>query len=332
MFKKNILFINGIPDDRKMLIQKIDKNGLIKWRGKGGTNLSNFLKNDLFDQYNVVFDLKGTQELPRQMIHAVFNQISDADTHKNVLKKTDSFYKTVSKHVPFFNPPANVMNTTRDNVYRLLQGVDKLHVPKTVKIQPKSPSDIYDTVEKEHFEFPVIFRQAGDHGGISTVRVDDKTEQFYAFPLDGRDYYLTQFVDYSDNAGVYTKYRLVVVDGEVYIRHVIFSDSWVIHSKSREYMEKNKKYQSQEEKILKSFNVEIKPKIKDVINEMYKKLKLDYFGVDCYIDKDMNILVFEINANMNILVNNAKDKNNIWTKQIDIIKNAIIAMIEKAKI
>ncbi|PLY15508.1 MAG: hypothetical protein C0628_02595 [Sulfurimonas sp.] len=141
---------------------------------------------------------------------------------------------------------------------------------------------------------------------------------------------MTQFVDYADTMGIYTKYRLVVVDGEVYIRHVIFSDSWVINSKSREYMEKNKKYQSQEAKILKSFDIEIKPKIKDV-NQIYQKLKLDYFGIDCYIDKDMNILVFEINANMNVLINNAKDKINIWTKQIDIIKNAVIVMIEKVK-
>lgn len=216
------------------------------------------------------------------------------------------------------------MNTTRDNIYRLLQEVDKLHVPKTVKIQPKSPSDIYDTIEKEHFEFPVIFRQAGDHGGISTVKIDDKTEQFYAFPLDGRDYYLTQFVDYADTMGIYTKYRLVVVDGEVYIRHVIFSDSWVIHSKSREYMEKNKKYQSQEAKILKSFDIEIKPKIKDVINQIYQKLKLDYFGIDCYIDKDMNILVFEINANMGILL---QTKGYIFEDRIETIRQALIKMI-----
>jgi glutathione synthase/RimK-type ligase-like ATP-grasp enzyme len=332
MSKKNILFINGIPDDQKMLIQKIDKNGLIKWQGKGGTNLSNFLKNDLFDPYNVVFDLKATQELPRQMIHAVFNQISDADTHKNVLHKADSFYKTVSAHVPFFNLPSRVMKTTRDNIYRSLQGIDKVNVPKTVRLNPRSPSDIYDSIKEEGFTYPVIFRQAGDHGGVSTIRVDDETEKFHVFALDGRDYYLTQFVDYADNTGIYSKYRLVVVDGEVYIRHVIFSDNWVVHSKSREYMEKHKKYQSQEAKILKSFNVKIKPKIKGVIHEIYQTLGLDYFGIDCHIDDNMNLLVFEINANMNVLVNNAKDRNNLWTKQIDTIKNALITMIQKAKI
>ena len=280
--------------------------------------------------YNVVFDLKATQILPKQRIHAVFNQVSDPDSHKNVLRKADSFYKTVSKHVPFINLPSQVMKTTRDNIYQLLQGIDKVHVPKTVRITPKSPSFIYKTLKKENFEFPVIFRQVGHHGGISTIRVDDETERFHSFPLDGRDYYLTQFVDYADK-NIYSKYRLVVVDGEVFIRHVIFSDNWIIHSKSREFMEKNKIYQQEEENILKSFDIEIKPKIEGVINEIYQKLGLDYFGIDCHIDDDMNLLIFEINANMNVLINTAKDSNNPWTKQIEMIKNAIITMVLKDK-
>ncbi|HSR74091.1 MAG TPA: hypothetical protein VLL31_04540, partial [Sulfurovum sp.] len=154
------------------------------------------------------------------MIHGVFNQISDPDTNQITLQKAEDFYKMVSAHVPFFNIPSHVRRTSRDNIYKLLQGIDHLHVPKTVKIQPKSPKDIYDTIKEEGFEFPVIFRQAGDHGGVSTVRVDDETEQFYVFPLDGRDYYLTQFVEYFDENGLYKKYRLMVVDGKVYLRHV----------------------------------------------------------------------------------------------------------------
>ena len=324
--KKNILFIIGIPDDHSIAVRKIQENGRIVWGSSGSANLINFLQNDLFDRSAITLDTRGDQELPKKIMHAVFNQISDADTHKIALKKADDFYKAVSANVPFFNVPSNVMKTARDNVYQILQGIDKLHVPKTVKLQPRSPSDIYEVIKKEDFKFPVIFRQAGDHGGISTIKVDDETEQFYAFPLDERDYYLTQFVDYKEN-GIYAKYRLVIVNGEVFIRHVIFSNSWVIHSESRKYMEKNKKYQRQEVNILKSFNNKIKPKIQGIIDEVCQQLELDYFGIDCAIDKNFNILLFESNANMNILVNNAKTSNNIWTKQIDTIQKAIIKMI-----
>jgi len=324
MSKKNILFINGIPDDRKMAIQKVAKNGLIKWGGKGSTNLSNFLENDLFDQFNVVFDLKGTQELPQQMIHAVFNQISDADTHKNVLKKADAFYKTVSAHVPFFNLPALVMKTTRDNIYRTLQGIDKVHVPKTIRLKPKSPSYIYKIIEKENFEFPVIFRQAGDHGGISTIRVDDETEQFYSFPLDGRDYYLTQFVETAED-GIYAKYRLVIVDGEVFIRHAIFSNEWMVHAGSQLNEKESSKYKNP---ISERFIEEIKPMIQPAITEIHHRLGLDYFGIDCHINKNMDLLVFEINSNMNIFV---KSENSVFTEHIEMARQALIEMLVKER-
>lgn len=84
------------------------------------------------------------------------------------------------------------MKTTRDSIYSILSGIKKLNAPKTLKIQPRSPKEIYETIKKEGFEYPVIFRQAGDHGGISTIRIDNNTEQFYQFALDGRDFKSTE--------------------------------------------------------------------------------------------------------------------------------------------
>lgn len=330
MSKKNILFINGVADDGKLTVRKIEKGNTIKWRGSGSANLSSFLKSDLFNCVPFIYDTScEEQELPQIEIHAIFNQISDPDSHKITLSKTDDLYKATSTKIPFFNPPSLIMNTARDKIYQLLQEVDKLKIPKTVKINPKSPSDIYDTIKKENLKFPVIFRQAGDHGGISTIKIDDDTEEFNAFALDGKEYYLTQFVDYIEN-GIYTKYRLVVVEGEVYIRHVIFSDSWLIHNARREYMDKHIEYQRKEAKLLKSFESQIKPKIQVVIHTIYKRLKLDYFGIDCTIDKNMNVLAFEINANMNILNDlGGIDSGEVWNEQIKLIKKAVTQMIIK---
>ncbi|MDM5271406.1 hypothetical protein PGH07_04385 [Sulfurovum sp. zt1-1] len=322
MAKKNILFLNGVPDDNSLKVNQIHKNGNIKWGGSGSANLSDFLKNDFFDRSMVIFDTRGGQELPRQMIHGVFNQISDPDTHKISLQRADDFYKAVAKHVAFFNPPSLVMKTTRDNIYRLLQGIDKLHVPKTVKLQPRSPADIYDVIKNENFEFPVIFRQAGDHGGISTIRIDDETEQFYPFALDGRDHYLTQFVDYANDDGIYAKYRLVVVDGEVFIRHAIFSKEWMVHARNQLDEKESQQYKKD---IVDRFAKEIKPKLQPIITEIYNRLKLDYFGIDCNIDSNMNLLIFEINANMNVFT---KSKNTLFSKHIEMIRSALIKMLK----
>ena len=320
MSKKNILFINGIPDNHKVKVRKIQKDGSVSWGGSGSANVSNYLKNDLFDISDLIFDTNRDQKLPRKMIHAVFNQISDADSHKIALKKADDFYKAVSGNIPFFNAPSNVMKTTRDNIYQLLQGIEKLHVPKTVKLQPKSLSDIYDTIKKEDFKFPVIFRQAGDHGGISTILIKDTTEAFYAFPLDGRDYYLTQFVDYKED-GIYAKYRLVVVDGEVFLRHAMFGKNWMVHAGSQLGEKESKSYKVS---VAKRFHREIKPLIQPVITEIYDCLGLDYFGIDCHIDNEMNLLVFEINANMNIFT---ISENSVFKKHTEKARQALIKIL-----
>ena len=218
------------------------------------------------------------------------------------------------------------MKTRRDNIYRLLQNIDKLHVPKTVKIQPKSPSDIYNIIKKEGFEYPVIFRQAEDHNAVKTIIIKDDTELFYAYSLDGRDCYLTQFIETAQK-GIYSKYRLAVVDGEIYIRHILFSKEEIVNN--RKFMEENQEFQKREETIFQIFDTQIKPEIQSPINEIYNRLKLDYFGIDCTIDEAFNITLFEANTNMNILANFNGSENSILTQKIQLIQNAVTSMLAK---
>jgi len=76
--------------------------------------------------------------------------------------------------------------------------------------------------------------------------------------------------------------------------------------------------------VAQQFTSQIKPKIQSIISEIYRRLELDFFGIDCYIDTEMNILVFEINANMNIF---QKAKVEIFEKHLELIRKSIIKMI-----
>ena len=324
MPKKNILFINGVADNQEVIISAITKNGNIHYGVSGSANVKSFIQGDEIASYTVTLDTDLKQQIStKPNIHAVFNQISDADSHKITLAKAENIYNTFGDKLPFFNSPANIMKTTRDNIYQLLQGIDKLHVPKTVRIQPKSPSDIYNVIEEEDFKFPVIFRQAGDHGGKSTLLIKDKTDSFNAFALDGRDYYLTQFVDYADEDGIYVKYRLIIIDGEVFIRHAIFGKKWMMHAGSQLEEKESNRYKRP---IARRFLSKIKPVIQPIITEIHHRLGLDYFGIDCHIDDEMNLLIFEINTNMNILM---LDKNNVFKKHTEKAKQALIKMLTR---
>jgi hypothetical protein len=219
------------------------------------------------------------------------------------------------------------MQTTRDNIYKKLNTIEKLIIPKTIKITPRSPIDISRSIKDLKINFPLLFRQAGDHGGVSTVVLEsyiDIVKKMYQFPLDGREYYLTQYYDYGID-GIYKKYRLVVVEGKVYLRHLIFSDYWMIHARSRKFMDKHPLFKEKERDMQENFEQIVKPMIEKTIYKIYETLPLDYFGIDCSIDKEGNICIFELNANMNVLTNNMQS----LSKYVSKINNAIIKMIEK---
>ena len=319
MSKKNVLFINGIGDNGLVTVRSITKNGQHILGYTGGTNLFEHIKSSLFEKAMLILDSNQSQDISLQKYDLIFNQISDADTHKITLSKVKNIYNVFPRETVLLNHPNAILNTTRESIYKNLQNINNLIVPKTIRISPKSVVDIYNALKKENLIFPIIFRQAGDHGGISTILIEDDSQRFDQFALDGRDYYLTQYVDYK-HQNTYTKYRLIIIDGEVFIRHCIFSDNWIIHSQSRE-----NKYLTLEQTTLENFDTKIKPKIAHIITNIYKTIQLDYFGIDCNIDKENNILLFELNANMNVLL-----KSNNYTDKYTLkINQAITDMIHR---
>lgn len=75
--------------------------------------------------------------------------------------------------------------------------------------------------------------------------------------------------------------------------------------------------------IAKQFSREIQSHIQPAITEIHRRLGLNYFGIDCNIDKDMNLLIFEINANINIF---GDSENSNFLKHIQKAKNELINM------
>ena len=61
-------------------------------------------------------------------------------------------------------------------------------------------------------------------------------------------------------------------------------------------------------------------------------LQLDYFGIDCSIDEDMNIILFELNANMNVLIRSNNELESSTNQYRDRIYQAVINMILKASL
>ena len=74
-----------------------------------------------------------------------------------------------------------------------------------------------------------------------------------------------------------------------------------------------------------TFDEKILPGIRPAIDEITKRLQLEYYGIDCNIDEQGNILIFEVNANMKIL----GSKNPLYERQMRRIKRHILKLLDK---
>jgi glutathione synthase/RimK-type ligase-like ATP-grasp enzyme len=153
-------------------------------------------------------------------------------------------------------------------------------------------------LEEQGITYPYIFRSAGDHGGkgMELINNEDELYKLESFAFDGRDFYVIEFVDFRSEDGYYRKARIMVIDGEAYVRHMIIADSWKVHAESRSILMNDHAALRQEEE---SFVTNPPAYIKTLCKQMHKVLKLDFFGMDCNIGADGSLLVFELNTCMN---------------------------------
>ena len=325
----DVLFVSGVADDNQVKAV-MDGKGQFQYLLNGSSSVAPSMEGSREFQTRR-FILAGTSGNQRYAFPfkpaVIFNEISDADTHQQSLSRCMAFCK--QQGVPVINKPEAIINTRRDQVAEVLSDIEGLTLPKTVRFIPKTPTDVREQYEA-NFSGSVLLRQAGLHGGTTLTRIDsvDEVEQaLYAFALDGRPYYMSAFEDYSDEQGLYRKYRVVVVDGTPYLRHMLVDEHWMVHRTARQFMAKHPELIEEERHLVTNFHKELAPKISHLTEQIAEKLKLDYFGIDCHIDKNGNMLVFEANANMNILIN-SEPAPNLWESPIAAIREHLKGLIQ----
>jgi glutathione synthase/RimK-type ligase-like ATP-grasp enzyme len=319
-----ILFVSGVNDqarigttldDKGNLVNLLDGNCSIQYRiplkDGIGTNLLLFGRG----VKQKGFSLQWAPSL-------IFNQIADPDTHKGALERCWQLCSQVNS--PVINRPETIMKTTRDRVSDLLHGIPGVTMPRTIRFNPESPDEIFDRAESEDFGWPFIIRVAGDHGGKSMTRVTCPEDRpaLHAYPFDGRDFYLTEYVDCKNEAGFYHRERLIVINGEPVLRGSLYDQDWMVHGASRSFMLTQESWEEEYARAATLEN-EVIPRAEPAIREITKRLGLELYGIDCSLNPDGTMIVFEANANMNFMTNSHPQMN----ERMDMIKDRLHALL-----
>jgi hypothetical protein len=145
---------------------------------------------------------------------------------------------------------------------------------------------------------PLIVRPVGSQAGYALARVDD-TEELRAY-LDGQlhdAYFVTPFIDYQNEDGLYRKYRVMFVGGKPYPCHLAISPRWMIHYYNAA-MAEHQWMRDEEARYIADLDAVFNGPLRAALAEIAGAIPLDYFGIDCGVAPDGRLLLFEADAAM----------------------------------
>jgi hypothetical protein len=218
---------------------------------------------------------------------------SDSDQCREALRKIDRAAPRWPR--PLLNPPRLVGNLDRDKLHRLLSGIEGLDIPVTAaapraQLQELALSDADFAAD---FEFPIIVRPLGSHAGAGLARIDDRAA--IGRYLAGRpepEFFVSRFVEYAGDDGLFRKYRIVIVDGRPYACHMAIADRWDIWylNAGMAFSESKRR---EEENFMRTFDQDFAARHHRALAAMIERIGLDYFTVDCAENRRGELLIFE---------------------------------------
>lgn len=222
---------------------------------------------------------------------AVFVAIGESDETVEALALAGTLVRRIG--LPCINDPQKVLATGRVQIAKALASIPNVHAPRTARVQREALADTHiDTA------VPLVVRPVGSQAGRGLARIGDGAQlQTYLEASDAQAFYVMPFVDFRSSDGYYRKYRIVVVDGVPYAYHLAISPNWMIHYYNAP-MRETAWMREEEAHFLSHFEDVFGPELQQAFRTIARAIGLDYFGIDCSIDPQGRLLVFEADPAM----------------------------------
>ncbi len=228
-----------------------------------------------------------------------FNAIADADGAAEAMRLADRLLADMP--APVLNQPAEAARTTRDQIAARLRNIPEAVVPATLRVQRQVLLRGEAAVLLEEVGFPLLSRPIGSHGGGDVRKADNKETLRRHAEGDGTDeLYLTRFVEYASDDGVYRKYRVVFVGGAMFAYHLSVSAGWLNHY-FRSDMSRSEQHRLEEAEFLDQPERHLGVLAVTALRSIAERIDLDYFGVDFALHRDGRLVLFECNPVMLIM-------------------------------
>jgi glutathione synthase/RimK-type ligase-like ATP-grasp enzyme len=229
--------------------------------------------------------------------------VSESDRNRPLLKHIENSIQ--SWPMPIINSPEKISRTSRDEACGLLTSEPGIVVPVTSRINREALKQIGQkqialSSINDDVAFPIIVRPVDSHKGIGLKKLDHHSDILEYLNVQTEEYfYVSRFVDYQSQDGLFRKYRIVLIGGKAFVCHMAISANWMVHYISAGMTDSAEK-RNEEARFMQTFDNNFRLKHQKAFNKIVEKIGLEYVGIDCGETPEGELLVFEVDSGMTI--------------------------------
>ncbi len=200
------------------------------------------------------------------------------------------------------NRPTRIPNLDRNAASTLLHDAPGVCIPPTLRVTRAALAEIAQSgngIEAAcaGCRYPLIVRPLGSQAGrdLETINSPQAIPAYLA-RVDDADFFVSNFIDYSGDDGLFRKFRIVLIDGEAFACHMAVSSHWMVHYVNAD-MYKEAARRDEEAAFMANFDSFVW-RHDAALTAIFNRTGLDYLGIDCAETRDGKLLVFEIDHAM----------------------------------
>jgi Flp pilus assembly protein TadD/glutathione synthase/RimK-type ligase-like ATP-grasp enzyme len=223
----------------------------------------------------------------------VVNLVSDVDHARAVMPTLQTLVERIG--LPVVNHPRAIAQTDRVTVATRLAHLPACRVPG---VEWSTPAQLTRELGLEERRFPFLLRVPGTHGGEQFEKLATPAEVItFVAQHPAQRLYVTEYVDYRSADGFFRKYRFFFVGDQILPYHLAIGATWKVHH-ARTDMAQHPWMQHEEKDFLDDPAGAFGPHHFAALDAIRVTIGLDFFGIDCALDRDGKLVIFEVNASM----------------------------------
>jgi glutathione synthase/RimK-type ligase-like ATP-grasp enzyme len=229
----------------------------------------------------------------------LFVAVNESDANRPILDLIATLVKASSR--PVLNVPQHIAALTRAGSCALLQSAPGIVMPASVRVE----RHVLEQLGNERLAlgdvlgdggFPIIVRPLDSHAGRGLRKLDNPAAvSDYLQTVIDSEFYVSPFIDYCSDDGLFRKYRIVLIDGLPYACHMALSTKWMVHYLNAGMADSAVK-RAEEAQWIASFDQDFARRHAQALRAITERVQLDYLVIDCAETDAGELLVFEIDS------------------------------------